>query len=157
MATLDDRSGRVEVSIFPDLLAEVEDIVGKDQILVVEGGISWDDYNGGLGLRARHIERLEDWRARRARALHIDLAEQSAGIRELHRLLEPYREEASLPLVFHHRHGDYRCRLPGNGWTLKPADDCLLRLDTLIGRKAFQAGGRFLQHWFGGCYQYGEC
>ncbi len=137
MATLDDRSGRVEVSIFPDLLAEVEDIVGKDQILVVEGGISWDDYNGGLGLRARHIERLEDWRARRARALHIDLAEQNPEIRELHQLLEPYREEASLPLVFHHRHGNYRCRLPGNGWTLKPADDCLLRLDTLIGRKAF--------------------
>ncbi len=137
MVTLDDRTGRIEVRIFPDLLAEIEPLIEKDRIWVVEGGIAYDDYNNGIRIRPRRIRLLEDWRAEKARALHIDLGEQPPDIERLHRLLDAHRQESSLPLVFHARKNGYSYRLQTRDWRLRPDDDCLLQLDTLIGREAF--------------------
>ncbi len=137
MVTLDDRSGRVEVRIFPDLLAEVEPLIQKDRIWVVEGGIAYDDYNNGIRIRPRRIRLLEDWRAEQARALHIDLGEGKADVAALDRLLSGFRSDQALPLVFHRKHDGYRYHLRTTRYSLRPSDDCLLQLDTLIGREAF--------------------
>jgi len=137
MVTLDDRSGRIEVRIFPDLLAEIEDLIQKDRIWVVEGGIAYDDYNNGIRIRPRKIRLLEDWRAEQAHALHIDLGSGDADVASLHRLLERHRDAGALPLVFHRKRDGYSCQLRTRDWALRPSDDCLLQLDTLVGRKAF--------------------
>jgi DNA polymerase-3 subunit alpha len=71
--TLDDRSGRVDVRVLPDLLAQIEPIVQKDLVWVVDGGIAYDDFNNGIKLRAARVQLLDDYRAANARALHITL------------------------------------------------------------------------------------
>ena len=49
--TLDDCSGRVDVRVSPTLLAEIESLVTKDLVWVVEGGIAYDDFNNGVKLK----------------------------------------------------------------------------------------------------------
>ena len=46
---LDDRSGRLEVTMFEDVYQQFRSLVSKDAILVVEGGLRWDDF-------------IDDWR-----------------------------------------------------------------------------------------------
>ncbi|NIO40453.1 MAG: hypothetical protein GTO41_09830, partial [Burkholderiales bacterium] len=45
--TLDDRSGRLELAVFSELYMRHRDLLVKDNLLVVEGFVSVDEYTGG--------------------------------------------------------------------------------------------------------------
>src|SRR5690554_2725788 len=49
--TLDDRTGRIEASLFGELFDQLRGQIEADQVLIVEGEVSSDDYSGGLRLR----------------------------------------------------------------------------------------------------------
>jgi DNA polymerase-3 subunit alpha len=66
---LDDGTGRLEVSIFDDLAQNHRDLVAKDALLVVEGGLKWDDYSEGWRLSAKKLVGLESARENQARRL----------------------------------------------------------------------------------------
>jgi DNA polymerase-3 subunit alpha len=137
--TLDDRSGRVDVRVSPDLLARIEPIVQKDLVWVVDGGIAYDDFNNGIKLRASRVQSLDDFRANHARALHIRLnghAEQQVDA--LIGVLDEYRASDAMPVVFHLRRDDYDYLLRTNGsWSLKPDEQCLLSLQRCLGDTGF--------------------
>ena len=71
--TIDDGSGRVEVTLRGDLLEERAALVQKEEVLVVEGEISPDDFNGGFKIRAREVHDLAGARARFARGVLVRL------------------------------------------------------------------------------------
>ena len=124
--------------VFPDMLQEIEPILQKDQVWVVEGGISYDDFNNGIRIRARKIELLENYRLNHARALHIKLLNgHGPEIEELARQLQPYRINDCLPLVFHRRQDGYDYRLSSGAWTLSANDECLLALEQTLGGSDF--------------------
>jgi DNA polymerase-3 subunit alpha len=137
--TLDDRSGRVDVRVSPDLLAQVEPIVQKDLVWVVDGGIAYDDFNNGIKLRASRVQLLDDFRNEHARALHIRLnghAEQQVDA--IIDLLQDYRADNAMPVVFHLRRDDYDYQLRTNGdWSLQPDEQCLLSLQRCLGQAEF--------------------
>ncbi|MCP4488894.1 MAG: DNA polymerase III subunit alpha [Gammaproteobacteria bacterium] len=128
--TLDDRSGRIDIRVSPSLLQEVEGLVQKDLIWVVEGGIAYDDFNNGIKLRASKICLLDDYRLAKARALHIRLNGQTNT--EIDRLiaeLNHYKDETSLPLTFHLQDYGYDYELKTNGSILiTVSEQCLLGL-----------------------------
>ncbi len=74
--TLDDRSSRIEASLFGDLVQECRDLLIKDSIVVVEGIVSMDEYNGtnSTQLRVRKLYTLEKARSQFARQLELRLA-----------------------------------------------------------------------------------
>lgn len=77
-AQLEDHSGRIEVGLFRDSLAEFGHKLIKDQVIVVEGQISSDDFNGGYQLRAKRVMDLEEACAMYARGLVLTLDSASA-------------------------------------------------------------------------------
>ena len=137
--TLDDRSGRVDVRVVPDMLAQIEPIVQKDLVWVVDGGIAYDDFNNGIKLRASRIQLLDDFRAEHARALHITL--NGHGEREVDAIisvLDKHKSTDALPVVFHMRREDYEYQLRTNGgWSLKPDEQCLLELQRCLDASEF--------------------
>jgi DNA polymerase-3 subunit alpha len=137
--TLDDRSGRVDVRVSPDLLVRIEPIVHKDLVWVVDGGIAYDDFNNGVKLRATRVQLLDDYRAEHARALHIRLNGQAEQqVDALIEVLQDYRDDAAMPVVFHLRRDDYDYQLRTNGsWSLKPDEQCLLSLQRCLGKAEF--------------------
>ncbi len=137
--TLDDRSGRVDVRVSPELLGQVEAIVQKDRVWVASGGIAYDDFNNGVKLRADAVQTLDDYRIDHARALHITLNGQADDeIDGLIDLLDAYRGDGKMPVVFHLRRDDYAYALRTNGeWSLQPNEDCLLALQQRLAPEYF--------------------
>ncbi|MCK4707840.1 MAG: hypothetical protein KAU21_04425, partial [Gammaproteobacteria bacterium] len=136
--TLDDRTGRIDVRVFPEMFQEIEEIVKKDLMWVVEGGISYDDFNNGIRIRARKVELLETFRLNHAKSVKINLLKsKSSSIQNLGRELQTYRSDNALPLVFHNEKEGYEYLLQTDNWRLLPSDESLLILEKHLGKDAF--------------------
>lgn len=136
--TLDDRSGRLDVTLFSEALEKYEELMQKDRILVVSGQVSFDDFSGGLKMSARELLDINDARERFARAIRISLDEQRIDDRFFPRLceiLEPARAGVCSVQVNYRRPGS-RVRLTlGTEWRVTPTDQLIDDLRVLLGRE----------------------
>lgn len=136
--TLDDRSGRLDVTLFSEALEKYEELMQKDRILVVSGQVSFDDFSGGLKMSARELLDINDARERFARAIRISLDEQRIDDRFLPRLceiLEPARAGVC-PVQVNYRRPGSRVRLTlGTEWRVTPTDQLIDDLRVLLGRE----------------------
>ena len=142
--TLDDRSARIEVRVPPKIFQEIEEIVQKDLIWVVDGGIAYDDFNNGIKIRAAKVQLLEDYRFAHARALHIKLNDIQSNknvatkVETLISDLDGYRSQNAMPVVFHLQYEDYLYELKTNGqWSVMPSEQCLLALEKCLDKDDF--------------------
>lgn len=94
IVTLDDAESRVEVVIGNDLLNQSTALVKEDQLLIVEGRVSKDDFSGGLRVNARRLCDLPTARNHFARLLDISCNGQ-ADAEKLMQLLKPFRRSPS--------------------------------------------------------------
>ena len=69
---IDDRTSRLEVSVFSEAFEQYGGKISKDALLVVEGEIQHDEYNGSMALRASRILTIDEARQRFSRVLHLD-------------------------------------------------------------------------------------
>ncbi|MGU5844922.1 DNA polymerase III subunit alpha [Aeromonas hydrophila] len=136
--TLDDRSGRLDVTLFSEALEKYEELMQKDRILVVSGQVSFDDFSGGLKMSARELLDINDARERFARAIRISLDEQQIDDRFFPRLceiLEPARAGVC-PVQVNYRRLGSRARLTlGTEWRVTPTDQLIDDLRVLLGRE----------------------
>jgi DNA polymerase-3 subunit alpha len=144
MATLllDDRSGRIEATLFNEACETYRELLTSEQVLLVTGSLSYDEYRGGLSIRADQLIAFEQARALHAGSLRLRLdrgvlAErgQSAAdfVRELGQILDGYRGgPCAVQLVY--RRPDSRGMLAfGEAWKVQPMDELLRRLERLLG------------------------
>ncbi|WP_421197482.1 DNA polymerase III subunit alpha [Aeromonas enteropelogenes] len=136
--TLDDRSGRLDVTLFSEALEKYEELMQKDRILVVSGQVSFDDFSGGLKMSARELLDINDARERFARAIRISLDETRIDDRFFPRLceiLEPARAGVC-PVQVNYRRPGSRVRLTlGTEWRVTPTDQLIDDLRVLLGRE----------------------
>ncbi|MDP1932535.1 MAG: DNA polymerase III subunit alpha [Gammaproteobacteria bacterium] len=95
---LDDRSARLEVSIFAREYEQYRSLLEKDSILIIDCNVSVDDYSGSMRGRAKTIMSLDEARQRSASSLDLflhkdflmpDFTSQLARILESHQLQVP--------------------------------------------------------------------
>lgn len=135
--TLDDRSGRIECAVFSDTYNEYREKLVKDGMLIIEGQVNFDDYSGGLKMRADKVRSLADARIDLARGLIINVqAEQLSPSfpRQLADLLTPYREGRCAIKVNYQRSDAAGRLLLGNAWRVRPQDELLENLREICGR-----------------------
>ncbi len=136
--TLDDRSGRIELVIFPEEYERHRDLLVKDRLLVVEGDVSIDDYSGGCRISAREIYDIEQARSRYAKRLVVSVEQEKAGngfVHSLAQTLEPYREGGLPVAIDYRRHGASAAVVLGESWKVRPADVLLQKLVELAGEE----------------------
>ncbi len=91
---LDDRSGRLEVSLYDEVFQAHRDVVMKDAILVVEGGLRWDDFIDGWRLAAKKLTHVDVAREQNARKLLLRWppdGDAESLLRMLEAVLRPVR------------------------------------------------------------------
>ena len=134
--TLDDRSGRIEVSLFGKEYEQYGNLLVKDQILVVAGSLGFDDFTGQYRLRGKEVFSIEQARAKYARYLAISLDRKKTHngiVQHLAESLVPYRD-GNCPVVVRYRNGKAQADLKlGKAWRVMPTDECLARLRKLAG------------------------
>ena len=92
--TLDDRSARLEISLFGKEYERFRDVLQDDAILMVDCQVSNDEFSGGLRGRAREILSLDQARQRFARSVQLELDAASLTpdfTQQLKAVIEPYR------------------------------------------------------------------
>ncbi|WP_355659548.1 DNA polymerase III subunit alpha [Halomonas salifodinae] len=136
--TLDDRTGRIEASLFGELYDQLRGQIEADQVLIIEGEVSSDDYSGGLRLRGKEVTPMVAARTRYAQAVELRIDGRRANgrlIRSLEASLEPYRSAEGLPVRLHYRNERAGGWLElAEAWRVAPSDDLLIALREVEGQ-----------------------
>jgi len=134
--TLDDRTGRLEIAVFSDLFERYRDLLIKDQLLVVEGQVSVDEYSGGFKMSADRLYGVDQARAAFASRLEIDVEEsvtQESLIDSLKQILKPAnRGPCPVVIQYHKKSATAEIQL-GQEWSIVPSMSLLERLSGLAG------------------------
>ena len=135
--TLDDRSGRIEASLFADAFITAQALLQTDTVVVVEGEVSNDDFSGGLRLRVKRVMTMEDARTQLAESLRLKVhvqALQGDRINWLGDLLKRHR--GACPVTLDYTGQDARAVVQfGEGWRIDPADALIQALRDQFGRE----------------------
>ena len=136
--TLDDRTGQLELAVFSELYERHRELLGKDNLLIVEGQVSVDEYSGGFRMSAEKIYDIDQARAAMASRLEIDVDAELAGngfARELQEILKP-ATPGRCPVHLQYRRSDAEAQIVlGEEWRITPSGAVLERLWQLAGQE----------------------
>ena len=138
--TLDDKSGRIDVSVFADVYEEYKDLIVKDAMLVVEGEVSMDEYAGGMKVVVRKMFSIAQARENYARMVTLsvnqELVNEQFSMR-LHQLLEPYRDDNGCRLRIDYQRPDVKGTVYlGQDWNIKASPELISQLKELCGNQS---------------------
>lgn len=129
---IEDATGRIEVSLFEDTWSQYADLLTKDEIIVVEGRASPDDFSGGYRMTAQKIQRLAD--AKRDMATGVLIALRGPGediCDQLQSTILPYRK-GNGSVTIDYTNGRARARLDlGGDWKVVPCEELVAALEQL--------------------------
>ncbi|GGK66293.1 DNA polymerase III subunit alpha [Amphritea balenae] len=140
--TLDDRTSRIEVSLFGESYDENRHALTKDAILLIEGEITVDSYSGTdkLKVRGNSIVDITQCRARYGKHIEVDcdagqLKERS--LREFEKLLQANQGRSNIDVALRYSRADAKATLGlGREWKVEPTDELLLKLKDQFGGDA---------------------
>ncbi len=133
IVSLDDAVARVEVVVGAELLAQSGNLIKEDQLLVIEGRISHDDFTDGIRVSARKIYDLASARSQFASLLKIACNGQSDAAK-LGAILRPYRlsdgeaKRCPVKIEYHNGQGHVSLML-GDDWRVALHDDLITQLE----------------------------
>ena len=138
---LDDRTARIEVVLYEEVHAQYAHLLMKDKLCVVEGTVSYDDFNASYRITASAIYDMAQAREKFARGLQIKLDRSkangswsdSATIKQLTEVLHTYREGRCPVNIEYNSGSDISQFVLGEEWNVVPSDELLTRLDKVFG------------------------
>ena len=135
IVTLDDRTARMDVTVFADLFADCREKLADDSLVVVEGDVSFDEFTNRLKMRANRIETLENARKHAASGLKIHLETKAPEFAEI--LLSKMHPHlgGECPVVIAYNGMAARGEVVlGQNYQVHPHDSLLLELRELLGQ-----------------------
>ncbi|HKT31981.1 MAG TPA: DNA polymerase III subunit alpha [Gammaproteobacteria bacterium] len=133
--TLDDRSGRLEVTLFEEAFNRFRSLAVKDRVVVVEGRLTFDEFSNAWRLTAKNMYGVDELRERYVRRLDVDWTSQAGADfpGRLQDALKPYlggrcavwvcyaEAQASVPVFL------------GDAWRVHPTEMLVRRLQAWLG------------------------
>jgi DNA polymerase-3 subunit alpha len=134
---LDDRSARLEVSLYEEVFQQHRDIIVKDAILIIDGTLRYDDFIEAWRLQAKTLIDIDRARERFARRLWLRWPEEFDGPQGMNRfeqMLKPYlRGSCGVSVAI--KRPDYTGRLNlADAWSVRASRELLDKLTALVGR-----------------------
>ena len=118
---LDDGNARIELTVFNELFEQHRHWLKEDQLLIVEGKVTHDEFSGGLRISAEKLYDLQSARNRYARGIRITCNGASSG-GKLRELLAPYCSGKCPVQVVYYRDGA-ACEIDlGEAWRVSLHD-----------------------------------
>ncbi|MGA2708154.1 MAG: DNA polymerase III subunit alpha [Steroidobacteraceae bacterium] len=137
---VDDRSGRLEVSLYEETFQQYREIIVKDAILVIDGTLRFDDFIEAWRLQAKSLLEIDKARERYAKRLWMRWPGEFEGPQGLNRfeeLLKPYlRGPCAIGVCVSRK--DYSGKLNlSDAWSVRPTREFLDKLSALVGREGW--------------------
>ncbi len=141
IVTLDDAVARVDVVVGSELLNQYANLIKEDQLLVIEGRVSNDDFSGGIRVNARKLYDLASARSAHASMLKIFCNGQSDAAK-LATILSPYCKKSTdsdkklcpVKIEYHNSQGQASLML-GDAWRVELQDELLRNLHAWLSKE----------------------
>jgi DNA polymerase-3 subunit alpha len=134
---LDDRSARLEVSLYEETFQQHRDIIVKDAILIVDGTLRFDDFIEAWRLQAKTLMDIDRARERFARRLWLRWPAQfddAQGLNRFEQVLKPHlRGPCGVSVAINRPEYSGRVNLGGT-WSVHASRALLDKLTDLVGR-----------------------
>lgn len=134
LVTLDDKSARIDVRLFPEQFEMYQDMLQINNILVISGQVSFDNFSGGITMTARDICTIAQAREKRIKAIKmtLNMVQIEANFFDnLQKVLEPYKF-GTCPIKVYYQRPDALAQLTlGTEWCVTPSDDLIHKLSLM--------------------------
>ncbi|MDG6882184.1 DNA polymerase III subunit alpha [Phocoenobacter uteri] len=141
IATIEDRSGKLDLTLFSESLEQYGHLLEKDTIVIATGSIQMDNFSGGFRMLVREMMSLDAARSRYAKSLALAINQDQLTpdfIKKLTQIIEPHKEGA-LPLHFYYQSPKARALLKGGvQWRVSPQSEMIEKLEALLGENAVE-------------------
>lgn len=132
---LEDSTNKMDVVVFSEVYEALQMNVQAGQMLVVEGEIAHDDYNGGIKMTASQLYNVDEARTKFAKCIAIDLSPtDDTKISSLQSILKAHQGECVVQIRYAAPSVAATLNL-GTQWRVAPTDDLLIVLGELFGEK----------------------
>lgn len=149
--TLDDRTARIEATLFSETYENNRQFIEKDQVVVISGVLNLDEYSGGLKLRVSDVQAISTARIAFAKNLSVQLTKDQCKQGMLPKLKSMLVDSCVKPVsdpamtsVDDEKVGckvlvKYLCPEAsalielGSDWLIEPLDELLQELKYLLG------------------------
>jgi DNA polymerase-3 subunit alpha len=138
--TLDDRTGRIEATLFDDIWQQHRSLIVKDKLLICEGKLGFDEFINGYRITVRGVYGIDAIRDKLVRALVIDWQSEQYSradfINRLQAALEPFKG-GRCRVAVRYLGPTAQADLPlDDAWRVKPTEALLTSLAELAGAEA---------------------
>jgi len=139
VVTIEDASAQIDVLCFADVYQKYRELLTKDKLVVVEGEISLDEFNGNNRMICRELFSMDQARERYAKYLKILLSDkQTDEIGKLAHVLEKHRG-GSCRIMIHYAVESAKANLHlSERWHVRPTDSLLEMLREALTECAVQ-------------------
>ncbi|MGB2380694.1 MAG: DNA polymerase III subunit alpha [Porticoccaceae bacterium] len=135
--TLDDKSGRIELSVWAEKFNAYRDILTKDALLVVQGAISEDNFTGGLKMVAESIQSIYEARCSKVNRLQLTISQSQVAedwVEQLHGIVSEFKD-GNCPIALEYTVPRAVGQLNlGKQWLVQPKDELIARLREDFGK-----------------------
>ncbi|MCP1726632.1 DNA polymerase-3 subunit alpha [Natronospira proteinivora] len=133
---LDDRTGRIEATLFEDTFNRFRHLLSKDALLVIQGRVGFDEFINGWRINVKEVIDMDEAREAALRGLVLRWQPDTVDrefVGRLKRTLEPHRE-GSCRITVHYINGMAEAKIPlGEEWQVRPTTTLLQQLEKLLG------------------------
>lgn len=141
IVTIDDAISRVDVVIGSEMLNQSAHLIKEDNLLVIEGRVSHDEFSGGIRVNARKLYDLAAARSQFASMLKISCNGQSDAAK-LTAILNPYKRKNTdiekkwcpVKIEYHNAKSQVSMML-GDAWRVELHDELLQHLTDWLSRE----------------------
>ncbi len=140
---LDDRSGRIEVTLFEEQAAQYRELLAKDALVLVEGSLRFDDFSNAWRIAAKRVAALASVREQRARRLilrwprdpQLDPPHFTARLKQL----LATAAGGDCDVLIRYETDAARCVLGlDRAWAVRPTPELMEGLESLLGPNALR-------------------
>jgi len=134
---LDDRSARLEVSLYEEVFQQHRDIIVKDAILIIDGTLRFDDFIEAWRLQGKSLMDIDRARERFARRLWLRWPAEfdgPQGMTRFEQVLKPYlRGPCGVSVAINRPDYSGKVNL-SDAWSVRASRDLLDKLTNIVGR-----------------------
>ncbi len=138
--TMDDRSGRLEASMFEDVYQQYRTQIAKSAILIVEGSLRFDEFIEGWRLTAKRVWDIDQSRELNARRLVLRWPPDASAsfVRTLEQTLRPFKGGRCAVAIRYYNAQARADVVLSEEWSVKPTRELTERLSQLLGHDGFR-------------------
>lgn len=131
---MDDSTKRLDLVVFSEIFENLSEPLLSGDILVVEGSVSLDEYNGGVKMAATQLHSISSARTLWARYLELSICQNSASVLPaIQEALKAHTGPCPVQLLYTKEEAKAHLSLPPQ-WNVTPSDELLQLLGDFLGK-----------------------